>query len=688
MDAVDRETGPSPSAPKAERGEPANFDSSTHQFRELVESLPQLVWTCRADGYCDYLSPQWIAYTGVPEAEQLGSGWLARLHPDDLQQTVAKWQTAVATVSRYEVELRIRRADGVYRWFQTGAVPMRDASGSVVKWFGTNTDIEDRKRSEAALRDSESRFRGAFEHTNVAMVLTDIDNRFVRVNAAFGRMFGYAPDEMLGMTMADVTHPDHLAESYTLREALLTGLTDHFVMEKRYLHRDGRVLWGLTNVSLLRDADGHPFEYVGQVQDITERKRGEQQLRDTTGRLRALMNALPVGVSFSDDTTCQRITGNPAVLTQFAVTPDDNLSASAPDPSAPGRRVSFFHAGKPLADTELPLQRAVAENRAVPPVEMEVVMPNGRRWFMEASGAPIRDDGGTVIAGVAVTVDVTERKRAEEQVRQLNSELEGRVAERTAQLEAANKEWEAFSYSVSHDLRAPLRAIDGFSRIVMEDFGPQLPPEAREYLEDVRNGARLMGRLVDDLLAFSRLGRKPVAKQTVDMCALVGGCRDELRVTFADRRVEIRLGDLPHCAADPSLLKQVWLNLLSNAIKYSAGRDPAVIEIGATAGTGGPTYYVRDNGVGFDMRYAHKLFGVFQRLHRAEEFEGTGVGLAVVQRVIHRHGGRVWAEAEPDRGATFFFTLPAPGSDILGSEERVRSANRPTPLSDGGSHHG
>jgi light-regulated signal transduction histidine kinase (bacteriophytochrome) len=226
-------------------------------------------------------------------------------------------------------------------------------------------------------------------------------------------------------------------------------------------------------------------------------------------------------------------------------------------------------------------------------------------------------------------------------------------------LETANKELEAFCYTVSHDLRAPLRAIDGFARILLEDYLAGLPEDGQDYLRGVRDNARQMGRLVDDLLTFSRLGRQAMRKQRVLPDHLVRRCLDELRAAQEGRRVDVQVGELAACEGDPALLKQVWANLLTNALKYTRKRGQALIEVGCHPGTGGkgPVYFVKDNGTGFDMRYAHKLFGVFQRLHRAEDYEGTGVGLAIVQRIVHRHGGRVWAEAEPDKGAAFFFTL-------------------------------
>jgi PAS domain S-box-containing protein len=283
---------------------------------------------------------------------------------------------------------------------------------------------------------------------------------------------------------------------------------------------------------------------------------------------------------------------------------------------------------------------------------------DGSEVPVEIGLTPIETEDGLLV--LSAIVDITERKEAEAQIHRLNADLERRVKQRTGQLEAANKELEAFTYTVSHDLRAPLRAIDGFSRIVLQEHGEAMPAEAREYLQDVRANTQQMGQLVDDLLAFSRLGRQAINKQRVEAAEVVQRCLEELCGQQAGRQVEIITGELAPCWGDVSLLKQVWMNLLSNALKYTARREVALIEIGSQPGDASEeqVYFVKDNGVGFDMRYAQKLFGVFQRFHRAEDYEGTGVGLAIVQRIVHRHGGRVWAEAEPDKGAIFRFALP------------------------------
>jgi light-regulated signal transduction histidine kinase (bacteriophytochrome) len=288
----------------------------------------------------------------------------------------------------------------------------------------------------------------------------------------------------------------------------------------------------------------------------------------------------------------------------------------------------------------------------------ENLTKDGRIIICQWNNTPLFESDGSFVGFMAMVQDISDRIKAEEEIRKLNAELEARVKQRTAELEAANKELEAFSYSISHDLRSPLRAIDGFSRLLEENYGAQLLPEASEYLKIVREQTLRMGTLINDLLKFSQLNRKTLQKRLVSPNDVIELVLRDLPPELENRQIEMAIASLPPCYADPSLLQQVWFNLLSNAIKYTKYKPIARIEIDFLEQDGERVYFIKDNGAGFDMRYADRLFGVFQRFHRAKDFEGTGVGLALVQRIIHRHGGRIWAEAVKDLGATFYFTLP------------------------------
>ena len=934
------------------------LQESEEAFRALAESMPQMVWMCTPDGLNVYFNQRWVDYTGLSLEESYGRGWNTPFHPDDKQPAWQAWNHAVETGDTYNIECRLRRADGIYRWFLTRGVPLRDSTGNVVKWFGTCTDIDDLKRAEAELHRLNRALR-ALSATDQAMVRAQDESELlqetcrilveeggyrmawvglaeqhagktVRPVAHAGTEEGYL--KSLRITWADtargrgptgtairtcqpsvcqnmledpriapwreeaarrgfasscalplcvdgksigaLTVYSLLPEAFDTAEAellaqlgadlafgveaLRTRAERHRAMETleknsaqlaeqarllelapvavlvrdlesrvTYWNRGAEEIYGWTSAEasgkvthkllqtkfpepfsemeakifsgvpwqgelthhkrtgeeavvvsrqvLRRDKQGNPTGYLEINLDISTRKQAEEALKAERQRFFAVLETLPpmiclltpdYHVDFANRAFRERfgesegrrcydycfgrpspcefcetynvlktgqphhwevntpdgsaidvydfpftdVDGAPMILemdiditeakrateaVEKANAYNRSLLEASLDPLvtiSPNGKITDVNSaaekvtgrlreeliGADFSDCFTDPEKArlgyqqVFKEGLVQDYELEVRRRDGSTTPVLYNASVYRDQGGGVVGVFAAARDITTRKRAEEDVRRLNEELEQRVRLRTAQLEASNKELESFSYSVSHDLRAPLRAMDGFSRILLEEYRSELPSKAQRYLDFVREGASHMGNLIDGLLALSRLGRQELKRRPVEVAEIVRQSMDDLKADAEGSSAEFVVGSLPSCDADPLLLRQVFVNLLSNALKFSRKQEKVRIEVGAlrapeAAQAPEPVrrlldphswvYFVRDNGVGFDMRYADKLFGVFQRLHRQEDFKGTGIGLATVQQIIHRHGGRVWAEAEVGKGATFYFTV-------------------------------
>jgi PAS domain S-box-containing protein len=515
-----------------------------------------------------------------------------------------------------------------------------------------------RERSDLA----ESDFRTVFDQSPMGKVLAGPDGRMIRVNPAFSDMVGYPAERLEQVPFLEITHEDDRAASVALARTLLAGESDTAKIEMRYLHADGHEVWAIVSTRLLRDPTGTPRLFVTTAQDISDRKRMEQELADREARLADLLETMPIGwgehrMIFDD-------TGAPTDYVFLDVNTAFERFTGLTRDAIRGRRVTEVIPG--IRDAQPNLIEVYGD-----------VVRTGRERRMEIHFAPLdRWYGLTAYKRpgdrfIVMFEDITKRKEAEREVEGANAAL----VRANQQLAVANKEIEAFAYSVSHDLRQPLRGIDGFSRILMDRYADFLDPTARGYLGRVRAAAQRMGSLIDDMLRLSRITRAGMTQECVDLASVAREAVDQLQAAEPERAVTWLIPPALPARGDRRLIEVMLQNLLENAWKYTGRHDRACIEVGQIPGDDGPVYFVRDDGAGFDMRYADKLFGAFQRLHGVNEFPGSGVGLATVQRIVHRHGGRIWAEAELEKGATFFFTL---AQTIEGAQNR-----EPDPVEEG-----
>ncbi|MCL4559368.1 MAG: PAS domain S-box protein [Chloroflexi bacterium] len=496
-------------------------------------------------------------------------------------------------------------------------------------------------RAEAVRQVLNEQLTYLTKYANDMILLMDEDWRIVEANDRALANYGYSAEEIRKLGMKDLQFEATQTELDWQAEELRSE--DGVIFETVHRRKD-LTTFPVECSSRIIHAGEQVF-YQSIIRDITDRRSAEQSLRESERHFRQFYEQAPIGYQ-SLDAEGRFIDVNRAWLKLLGYTKREVLGRYFGEFLAKGDQEKFE-----------PLFEEFKTNGEMLGEEFELETQSGNRVITALYGRASYDETGQAKQMHCILHDVTDQRKAQEKIRLINEELEQRVLERTAQLEAANRELEAFSYSVSHDLRAPLRAIDGFSRILSEDHSAVLNEDGQHCLERIQENTHTMSNLIDSLLAFSRLSRQPLKKQAIDPKLLVQQSLELLNSDGQKPPVSINILDLPPCQADPALLKQVYVNLLSNAIKFTTKREQAIIEVGCLQDNNERIYYVKDNGVGFDMQYAHKLFGVFQRLHRVEDFEGTGVGLAIVQRIIHRHGGRIWALGEINQGATFCFTL-------------------------------
>ncbi|PZD74457.1 Phytochrome-like protein cph1 [Acaryochloris thomasi RCC1774] len=496
----------------------AALQESEARFRYLTDNAPVLIWMAGPDKMCSHVNQRWLDFTGQLMEEQIGVCWLQRVHPDEKPLCLETYLSAFEARQGFEIEHRLQRFDGEYRWLLNAGVPRFDVAGEFLGYIGSCVDISDRKQAEDHLRQLSTRLNLAVESANIGIWEWDITHNHLIWDARMHELYDTPLDAFSNVYDAWVNrlHPDDLALAETVSQQALQGEKEYDT-EFRVVHTDGAVRCIKANALVQHNSQGEAQRMIG------------------------------------------------------------------------------------------------------------------------------------------INYDITDRQRAEEQIRRY-----------TTQLEASNRELESFSYSVSHDLRGPLRAIDGFSQALLEDCGDQLDQDGQDYLGRIRKNIDRMGTLIDDLLRLSRVSRSEIRYATVNLSHLAQEIVHELHTLEPERRVNVVIAPNAQVSADATLMRIVLTNLLQNAWKFTSHRSVAQIEFGFNRFKDKTVYFIRDNGAGFDMAYAKMLFGVFQRLHSAHEFPGTGIGLATVQRTIHRHGGTVWAEGAVNKGATISFTVPNP-SLVLGA---------------------
>jgi len=657
-------------------------------LQAAVDILPVGLWIINAEGEIVVSSAAaqqlWagVHYVGI---DQLGEykGW----RTDSGKRIEAhEWAGARALEkgeTSLEEEVEIECFDGTHKIILDTAVPLRESDGSISGAITINQDITQRKQAEAALRAIEARFKSLVETQSDLIARSDLDGCLTFVNDAYCKTFGKAREELLGKVFSPTVSPEDMPTVTAMIEAIQSP-PHQMLTETRHPTPSGLRWFSWDNVAVL-DESGKVQELQGIGRDITERKQAEQALLQSR---RAALNMMTDAVEARDraEQLSKELQGHRDHLERLVAERTEDLQKSEErfrtvaeftydweywidadrrmlyvSPSCEritGFPPTRFYEDPHFIDTiihpddrwsflkHIELQHLGSSTDKSGEMEFRIVDRNGCTKWVDHICTPVSGDNGVFLGRRASNRDITDRKHAEEELKR-----------QSTQLESANKELEAFSYSVSHDLRAPLRGIDGWSLALLEDYGSQLDGQAKTYLERVRSETQRMGQLIDDLLQLSRLTSAEMSIGKVDLSALARTIAGSLQKAQPDRRVELVIQPRLNAHGDARLLEIALTNLLGNAFKFTGKTPQARIEFGQTEVEGQRAFFVRDNGAGFDMALAKKLFGPFQRMHKASDFPGTGVGLTTVQRIVHRHGGRIWAEAAVDQGATFYFTL-------------------------------
>jgi len=635
----------------------SRFESSLSQaqsfqnrLRMVTENMVDVIGHVGSERTLLYASPSVQRMFGWEPKDLEGQSVFTYIHPDDadplFEQVLAAISDHTPTIRQ---EFRYRCPNGDYKWVESETRLLYDPSGKYDGAVFGIRDISKRRQAEEAFTREHNLLRTVIDHLPVAVYAKDrqfqktLSNRMDEEILGWDDVAEESPTPEAKLSAPDPAEIFHEGDRRVLAGEQILDL------EMQIPDPRGQSRTLLTSRLPLRGPDDRIIGLVGIGMDITRLKRTEEELFQERTFLRTVIDTSPnlICVKKSDGTYAL---ANKALAEVYGSTPEEMIGKKDSECPHPPEEI----------DRLLESDREVISHQdpKIIPEEKITFTDKKERWFTIIK-IPLREEAGRCDKVLCLSMDITERKKAEAEIRRLNAELERRVEERTGQLEAANKELEAFAYSVSHDLRAPLRSIDGFSQALQEDYAALLDDQGQDFLQRICSASKRMGLLIDDLLQLSRLTRGELHRQNLDLTAMALRILDELRGAEPDRSVECIVAENLFAHGDERLLNAVLENLLGNAWKFTSRRKAAKVEFGAiTTPEGEAAFFVKDNGAGFNMDHVDKLFHAFQRLHTVQEFPGNGIGLATVQRIIRRHGGRVWAEGEPEKGATFSFTLP------------------------------
>ena len=610
-------------------------------FRALSEQSSDIIVLIDPEGKIIYENPAVTTIMGLSPEERIGQNVFQNLHPDDFEIVATAFNTLRSHINAptQHGEIRIRHSDGGIRTFDVSASSL--VHNDIIEGIIINLrDITERKKAEQIIRESEEKFRILTESTPTAVMLYQ-NNKWIYANPAASTISGYSNEELLSMNFWDLVHSDDrqtVLDQGMKRQKGESG-TSRYTL--RVIAKDGSLKWvDLSGATIT--IGGGPAGIVS-VMDITENRKSEEALRERDERFRKLSAHVP-GLIYQflgrrDGTYCFPF-ATESIHNLFGCSPEDVREDMGPV------------TGVIYKDDLERLFQSFKESwkkRNMWELEFRVQLPGQPvKWYF-GHATPEKLPDGNILSHGYIS-DITERKKHEEEILQLNETLEEKVKERTAELEA-------FSYSVSHDLRAPLRTIDGFGQALLEEYENKLDDQGKSYLSRIKRATNNMGSLIEDMLKLSRISRSEMDMLPVNLSVIARSICDELINSQPDRIADITIADNLTDSADPRLMRVMLENILGNAWKFTGKKEKTEIEVGATVRNDQKVYFVRDNGAGFDMERSKKMFAPFQRFHSVDEFPGTGIGLAIVNRIIGRHEGHVWAESHPGQGTTIYFTL-------------------------------